>query len=164
LKGLLRRTHSGVTFNQHFDADGDTVYRHACALGCEGIVSKRLGSIYRSGRAVVWVKVENPASPAVKREAEELVPHITLNLPSGSFVKVTVAPSVLATVSNLMAQNRRGFYDRAGKSSTSFLHARRHVLGIENLRAAEEVKLPLTYPDLEHLVGEKNAPPGPKSP
>ncbi len=32
--------------------------------------SKRLGSPYRSGRADCWVKVKNPAAPAVKREAE----------------------------------------------------------------------------------------------
>jgi hypothetical protein len=31
----------------------------ACALGCEGIVSKRLGSPYRSGRTDHWVKVKN---------------------------------------------------------------------------------------------------------
>ncbi len=71
LKSLLRRTHSGVAFNQHFAADGDTVYRHACALGCEGIVSKRLTSPYRAGRSDVWVKIKNPAAPAVKRETEE---------------------------------------------------------------------------------------------
>jgi ATP-dependent DNA ligase len=47
------------------------VYRQACALGCEGIVSKRLGSPYRSGRADCWVKVKNPVAPAVTREAEE---------------------------------------------------------------------------------------------
>jgi SAM domain (Sterile alpha motif) len=35
------------------------------------LVSKRLGSTYRSGRVVSWLKVENPAAPAVKREAEE---------------------------------------------------------------------------------------------
>jgi hypothetical protein len=35
------------------------------ALGCEGIVSKRLGSTYRSGRAVSWLKVKNPAAPAL---------------------------------------------------------------------------------------------------
>ena len=52
-------------------ADGAIVYRQACALGCEGIVSKRLGSPYRSGRADCWVKVKNPAAPAVRREAEE---------------------------------------------------------------------------------------------
>jgi ATP dependent DNA ligase domain/Transposase DDE domain len=65
LKGLLRRSHSGVAFNQHFEADGDAVYRHACALGCEGIVSKRLGSPYRGDRTDHWLKVKNPKAPAV---------------------------------------------------------------------------------------------------
>jgi bifunctional non-homologous end joining protein LigD len=50
---------------------GDIVYQQACKLGCEGIVSKRLGSVYRSGRFKQWVKVKNPAAPAVRREAEE---------------------------------------------------------------------------------------------
>jgi bifunctional non-homologous end joining protein LigD len=40
-------------------------------LGCEGIVSKRIGSTYRSGRSKHWLKVKNPAAPAVRREAEE---------------------------------------------------------------------------------------------
>jgi ATP-dependent DNA ligase len=61
----------GHRVNAHFIADGAIVYRQACALGCEGIVSKRLGSPYRSGRADCWVKVKNPKAPAVKREAEE---------------------------------------------------------------------------------------------
>jgi len=47
------------------------VFRHACKLGLEGIVSKRLGSRYRSGRSRHWVKSKNPAAPAIKREAEE---------------------------------------------------------------------------------------------
>jgi ATP-dependent DNA ligase len=51
--------------------DGDIVYQQACKLGCEGIVSKRLGSLYRSGRSKHWLKVNNPAAPAVRREAEE---------------------------------------------------------------------------------------------
>ena len=70
-KGLLRRAHPGIVFNRHFDGEGAVVFRQACALGCEGIVSKRLGSPYRSGRADCWVKVKNPAAPAVRREAEE---------------------------------------------------------------------------------------------
>ena len=41
------------------------------ALGCEGIVSKRLGSHYRSGRVNHWLKIKNPAAPAVKRQTEE---------------------------------------------------------------------------------------------
>jgi ATP-dependent DNA ligase len=35
-------------------------------MGLEGIVSKRLGSRYRSGMSPDWLKL-----PAVKREAEE---------------------------------------------------------------------------------------------
>jgi bifunctional non-homologous end joining protein LigD len=46
-------------------------FRHACKLGLEGIVSKRKDSPYRSGRSPDWLKMKNPAAPAVKREAEE---------------------------------------------------------------------------------------------
>ena len=44
LRSLLRGKPAGIAFNAHFIADGVIVYRQACALGCEGIVSKRLGS------------------------------------------------------------------------------------------------------------------------
>jgi bifunctional non-homologous end joining protein LigD len=71
LKNLLKSAHSGIAYNRHFDVEGDIVFHQACKLGCEGIVSKRLGSPYSSGRSRDWVKVKNPASPAVKREAEE---------------------------------------------------------------------------------------------
>ena len=71
LAKLLRRAHSTITLNQHYEGDGAAVYKHACALGCEGIVSKRLGSPYRSGRTEYWVKIKNPKAPAVRREAEE---------------------------------------------------------------------------------------------
>jgi len=37
----------------------------------EGIVSKRLGSRYVSGRTRDWIKVKNPNAAAVKREVEE---------------------------------------------------------------------------------------------
>jgi ATP-dependent DNA ligase len=47
------------------------VFRHACKLGLEGIVSKRLGSPYRSGRSPDWLKMKNADAPAVKREEEE---------------------------------------------------------------------------------------------
>ena len=33
-------------------------------------MSKRLGSSYRSGRVDNWLKIKNPAAPAVKREAD----------------------------------------------------------------------------------------------
>ena len=68
---LLKGSHLSLVLNEYFEDDGATVYRAACQLGCEGIVSKRLGSPYRSGRSAHWVKVKNPNAPAVKREAEE---------------------------------------------------------------------------------------------
>jgi len=71
LRKLVRRAQSGIVFNQHYRTDGETIFRTACRLGCEGIVSKRLGSPYRSGRSKYWVKVKNPKAPAVRREAEE---------------------------------------------------------------------------------------------
>jgi bifunctional non-homologous end joining protein LigD len=71
LAQLLRGSHSSIVLNEHFEEDGAIVYREACRLGCEGIVSKRFGSSYRSGRSPHWLKIKNPKSPAVKREAEE---------------------------------------------------------------------------------------------
>jgi bifunctional non-homologous end joining protein LigD len=71
LAKLLRHPHEGIAFNEHHTDDGAIIFRHACALGCEGIVSKRLGSPYRSGRVDCWVKIKNPDAPAVRREAEE---------------------------------------------------------------------------------------------
>ena len=50
---------------------GAAVFQHACKMGLEGIVSKRLGSRYRSGRSPDWLKFKNPEAPAVRREAEE---------------------------------------------------------------------------------------------
>jgi bifunctional non-homologous end joining protein LigD len=36
----------------------------ACKLGLEGIVSKRLGSRYRSGRSKDWLKFKNSVARA----------------------------------------------------------------------------------------------------
>jgi ATP-dependent DNA ligase len=72
LAKLLRNARLGLQINEHVDdLPGDVVFRHACKMGLEGIVSKRLGSRYRSGRSPDWLKMKNPAAPAVKREAEE---------------------------------------------------------------------------------------------
>ena len=47
------------------------MFRHACKMGLEGIVSKRKDSAYRSGRSPDWLKMKNPEAAAVKREEEE---------------------------------------------------------------------------------------------
>src|SRR5262245_33798262 len=70
LAELLSGPQLSLDFNECFDEDGAIVFREACRLGCEGIVSKRLGSTYRSGRSPHWIKVKNPNAPAVKREED----------------------------------------------------------------------------------------------
>jgi ATP-dependent DNA ligase len=68
---ILAKAASGIRFNEHMEGDGQTVFKHACKLGLEGIVSKRKDSPYRSGRSPDWLKIKNADAPAVKREAEE---------------------------------------------------------------------------------------------
>ena len=68
LARLLRDTEAGIKLNEHVAGDGPTVFEHACRLGAEGIVSKKVDGTYRSGPCAVWFKVRNPASVAVQRE------------------------------------------------------------------------------------------------
>jgi bifunctional non-homologous end joining protein LigD len=60
LARLLARVQVGIAINEHTDEDGATVFRHACVMGLEGIVSKRLTAPYRSGASRDWLKVKNP--------------------------------------------------------------------------------------------------------
>jgi bifunctional non-homologous end joining protein LigD len=63
---------AGILLNEHIAEEGPTVFAHACQLGAEGIVSKRIDSPYQSGSCRVWIKVRNPASIAVQRERSEI--------------------------------------------------------------------------------------------
>jgi bifunctional non-homologous end joining protein LigD len=47
-----------IRFCEHIDGDGATVLEHACRLGLEGIVSKRVDAPYRSGTRPEWVKTK----------------------------------------------------------------------------------------------------------
>jgi bifunctional non-homologous end joining protein LigD len=71
LAKLLKRASFGLAVNEHHTGDGPALFSQACAMGLEGIVSKRAGSPYRSGRSPLWVKAKNPESVAARREAVE---------------------------------------------------------------------------------------------
>jgi ATP-dependent DNA ligase len=51
----------GVLFSEAIEAEGELVFAKACEMGLEGIVSKRAGSLYKSGRSRNWLKTRNPA-------------------------------------------------------------------------------------------------------
>src|SRR5215211_2038421 len=56
LAKLLSRVDDGIYLSEHIAEDGATVFDHACRMGLEGIVSKRLDLPYRSGRSLYWRK------------------------------------------------------------------------------------------------------------
>jgi bifunctional non-homologous end joining protein LigD len=72
LARLLRDAKVGILLNEHIAEDGPTVFAHACRLGAEGIVSRKVDAAYQSGPCRVWIKVRNPASIAVQRERSEI--------------------------------------------------------------------------------------------
>jgi ATP-dependent DNA ligase len=67
LAKLLRKARSGVHLVEHIPGDGATIFKHACLMGLEGIVSKRRDHPYRSGPSQAWLKVKNPMAPGMLR-------------------------------------------------------------------------------------------------
>ena len=68
LAKLLSKSTHAIRFSEHLDHDGAAVFEHACRLGLEGIVSKRIDAPCLSK---AWLKSKNPASEAMRREREE---------------------------------------------------------------------------------------------
>jgi bifunctional non-homologous end joining protein LigD len=60
LKALLSRSKHASTLRyvEHFETAGDAVLQSACKMHLEGIVSKRLGAPYTSGRGMDWTKTK----------------------------------------------------------------------------------------------------------
>ena len=71
-KLLKRKETPDIHYVDHLEFDDAAmIFDHACNLGCEGIVSKRLGSRYTSGRSRDWIKTKNPDAPGARRLEEE---------------------------------------------------------------------------------------------
>jgi bifunctional non-homologous end joining protein LigD len=58
LEGLPRRKAGLIRYVEHFEADGEAMMESARKLSLEGIVSKKLGAPYRSGRSENWTKAK----------------------------------------------------------------------------------------------------------
>src|SRR5262249_41362605 len=70
LAKLVGRRRIGIVLSEHSKDSGALLFMHACRMGLEGIVSKRLSAPYRSGRSRDWLKIKNPDSPAMIRARE----------------------------------------------------------------------------------------------
>lgn len=68
LKRLLASRPPSVLYVSGIDGDGEGLYAQAVALRLEGIVAKRLASVYRPGvRSEDWVKVKRPGAVPPQR-------------------------------------------------------------------------------------------------
>jgi bifunctional non-homologous end joining protein LigD len=62
LHAVLEGAGPALRFSEHLDGEhGEAMFRHACAMRLEGIVSKKVTAPYLSGRRSSWLKVKNPA-------------------------------------------------------------------------------------------------------
>jgi len=61
LADLLEGREDALWFSSHVQGeDGEALFRHACAMSLEGIVSKRTDTPYRSGSFSGWRKIKCP--------------------------------------------------------------------------------------------------------
>jgi bifunctional non-homologous end joining protein LigD len=71
LARLLHRRPDGIFQISHEQGEiGPELFRHACLMGLEGLVSKRSDRPYRGGRSKDWIKVKNRMHPAMARVME----------------------------------------------------------------------------------------------
>lgn len=58
LQDLLKGAPETFIFVEALEADGKVIFEKGCKLGLEGLVAKRLGRPYRSGRQESWIKLK----------------------------------------------------------------------------------------------------------
>jgi len=72
LARLLARRIDGIFLSDFEQGEiGPDLFRHACLLGLEGLVSKHRESLYRGGRFRHWIKVKNRQHPAFRRMQDQ---------------------------------------------------------------------------------------------
>ena len=112
---------SPVRFSEHLAEDGPTMLEHACRLGLEGIVSKRIDMPYRSGRGEHWVK-----SKSVLRQEFIII----------GYVASTVAPGSVGAL--VLGYHESGKLMYAGRVGTGYSHKQARELRdtLEKIAAA----------------------------
>src|SRR5271165_2172878 len=58
LASIVKDVDGALRFSEHLESDGEVIFRKACELHAEGIVSKRAASLYHSGRGGDWLKLK----------------------------------------------------------------------------------------------------------
>ncbi|WP_371260581.1 hypothetical protein [Bradyrhizobium sp. Ec3.3] len=73
LERFLARRPDGITVAPFESGEiGPDLFRAACHIGLEGLVSKHRDRPYQAGRSMYWVKVKNRTHPAMHRVMDAL--------------------------------------------------------------------------------------------
>ena len=73
LARLLARRPDGIFLSEFEQGEiGPDLFRAACSMGLEGLVSKRRDRPYHAGRSPHWIKVKNRSHPAMRRVKDAL--------------------------------------------------------------------------------------------
>lgn len=130
LRELLEDGAGTIAYVDYLELDeGEAIYRHACEMGLEGIVSKRKDAPYRSGRQEIWTKTK-----CKRREAFPIVAFVE---------KLGAHPRRIASLYLGRRDGDRIVY--AGKAQTGYtLAAAREVR--ERLDPLIIGKSPLSHP------------------
>ncbi len=112
--------HPALRYCEHVTGNGQAMLTHACRLGLEGIVSKRIDAPYRSGRHGEWTK-------AKCTNREEFV--------IGGYVPSTAARNAVGSLA--LGYYEDGKLIHAGRTGTGFTQqsARSLFKGLQELRA-----------------------------
>jgi bifunctional non-homologous end joining protein LigD len=71
LARLLARRIDGIFVSDYEQGEiGPDLFRHACLMGLEGLVSKHRERPYRAGRSPHWLKIKNRSHPSIDRVNE----------------------------------------------------------------------------------------------
>jgi len=139
LARLLASAGEFIRLSEHLDGDGDAIFRNACALQAEGIVSKRAQSKYVSGRTSDWLKVK------CIREQEFVI---------GGFTMPSKGHAGIHGIGALML----GYYDAAnnliyaGRTGTGFTQ-KTHQLLRTQLDKLRQTSTPFANPPAEARKG-----------
>ncbi len=112
---------SPLRLSEHLEADADEVFKKACALGAEGIVSKLASAKYNSGRSGAWLKLK------CRLEQEFVIGGFTLP------AKGTAGIGAL-----LLGYYEGGMLRYAGRSGTGFTQATHRLLRAKLERLARK--------------------------
>jgi bifunctional non-homologous end joining protein LigD len=122
-----------IRYSQHFSVAGQEMHASACAMGLEGVVSKRTAAAYRSGRNESWIK-----SKCGERET----------LIIGGWRETAGGIQSLA-----MGQMREQSFEYVGKAKTGFQDQQQALR--PRLLAVEQQSIPFTKGRPERKDGQR---------